>query len=159
LRLGLVVDPGDPRIPGAIEITHDMPVRGVATSGRHGRSFSLGIADSVTVLGATAAIADAAATLIANAVDLPHQFRRQRQHYLLGGLAVEGCVGYVCREVAVPGFLLALLELGFLPGRQVDLDLNGFAIRCLFWGSAAPVLGSCCCFGFHVDTCYCFYMV
>lgn len=71
LRLGLVVDPGDPRIPGAIEITHDMAVRGVATSGRHGRSFSLGIADSVTVLGATAAIADAAATLIANAVYLP----------------------------------------------------------------------------------------
>lgn len=70
-RVGLVVDPGDPRIPGAMEITHDMPVRGVATSGRHGRSFSLGIADSVTVLGATAAEADAAATLIANEVDLP----------------------------------------------------------------------------------------
>jgi uncharacterized protein len=70
-RVGLVVDPGDPRIPGAIEITSDMPVRGVATSGRHGRSFSLGIADSVTVLGATAAEADAAATLIANEVDLP----------------------------------------------------------------------------------------
>jgi ApbE superfamily uncharacterized protein (UPF0280 family) len=48
-----------------------MPVRGVATSGRHGRSFSLGIADSVTVLAATAAEADAAATLIANAVDHP----------------------------------------------------------------------------------------
>jgi len=70
-RLGLVVDPGDPRIPGAMQVSHAMPVRGVATSGRHGRSFSLGIADSVTVLAATAAIADAAATLIANAVDLP----------------------------------------------------------------------------------------
>ena len=70
-RLALVVDPGDPRTPGAVEITYDMPVRGVATSGRHGRSFSLGIADSVTVLGATAGEADAAATLIANAVDLP----------------------------------------------------------------------------------------
>ena len=70
-RLALVVDPGDPRIPGAMEITHDMPVRGVATSGRHGRSFSLGIADSVTVLAASAAEADAAATMIANEVDLP----------------------------------------------------------------------------------------
>jgi uncharacterized protein len=70
-RVGLVVDPGDPRVPGAIEVTHDMPVRGVATSGRHGRSLSLGIADSVTVLAANAAEADAAATLIANAVDLP----------------------------------------------------------------------------------------
>ncbi len=46
------------------------PSRGVATSGRHGRSFSLGIADAVTVLARTAAQADAAATIIANAVDL-----------------------------------------------------------------------------------------
>jgi len=46
-------------------------VRGIATSGWRGRSFSLGIADSVTVLAPTASEADAAATLIANAVDLP----------------------------------------------------------------------------------------
>ena len=46
-------------------------VRGVATSGWRGRSFSLGIADAVTVLARTGAAADAAATLIANAVDLP----------------------------------------------------------------------------------------
>ena len=46
-------------------------VGGIATSGRHGRSFSLGIADSVTVLARSAASADVAATLIANAVDLP----------------------------------------------------------------------------------------
>jgi ApbE superfamily uncharacterized protein (UPF0280 family) len=46
-------------------------VRGVATSGRDGRSVSLGIADAVTVLGPTAASADVAATLLANAVDLP----------------------------------------------------------------------------------------
>jgi ApbE superfamily uncharacterized protein (UPF0280 family) len=49
----------------------DDPVRGVATSGRHGRSFSLGIADAVTVLACTASQADAAATIIGNAVDLP----------------------------------------------------------------------------------------
>ncbi len=47
------------------------PIRGIATSGRHGRSFSLGIADAVTVLSGTASRADAAATVIANAVDLP----------------------------------------------------------------------------------------
>jgi ApbE superfamily uncharacterized protein (UPF0280 family) len=46
-------------------------VRGIATSGWRGRSFSLGIADAVTVLARDAAAADAAATLIANAVDLP----------------------------------------------------------------------------------------
>jgi ApbE superfamily uncharacterized protein (UPF0280 family) len=44
-------------------------IGGVATSGQHGRSFSLGIADAVTVVAKDAATADAAATLIANAVD------------------------------------------------------------------------------------------
>lgn len=46
-------------------------IGGIATSGRHGRSFSLGIADSVTVLARSGAVADAAATMVANAVDLP----------------------------------------------------------------------------------------
>jgi len=55
---------------GQFEISAEQPVRGVATSGWRGRSFSLGIADSVTVLAATAAEADAAATVIANAVDV-----------------------------------------------------------------------------------------
>ncbi len=58
-------------VPGSIAIPAEGPVRGVATSGRHGRSHSLGIADSVTVLADSAAQADAAATMIANAVDLP----------------------------------------------------------------------------------------
>jgi ApbE superfamily uncharacterized protein (UPF0280 family) len=48
------------------------PARGIATSGWRGRSLSLGIADAVTVLAETAAMADAAATMIANAVDLDH---------------------------------------------------------------------------------------
>jgi ApbE superfamily uncharacterized protein (UPF0280 family) len=47
------------------------PVRGIATSGWRGRSHSLGIADAVTVLARSAAEADAAATVVANAVDLP----------------------------------------------------------------------------------------
>jgi ApbE superfamily uncharacterized protein (UPF0280 family) len=55
----------------ALTIRADDSTRGVATSGRHGRSFSLGIADAVTVLARTAAQADAAATIVANAVDLP----------------------------------------------------------------------------------------
>lgn len=54
-----------------LEIAAADPVRGIATSGRHGRSHSLGIADAVTVLACSAAQADIAATLIANAVDLP----------------------------------------------------------------------------------------
>jgi uncharacterized protein len=69
--VGLVPVPHRPSVLGKATVRADDPVRGVATSGRHGRSFSLGIADAVTVLAADAARADAAATLIANAVDLP----------------------------------------------------------------------------------------
>lgn len=68
---GLVLD-------GRFEIDASMPVRGIATSGWRGRSFSLGIADSVTVLAGTAAQADAAATIVANAVNVddPRILRR-----------------------------------------------------------------------------------
>jgi ApbE superfamily uncharacterized protein (UPF0280 family) len=58
--------------PHRFTIRHDDPVRGIATSGWGGRSHSLGIADTVTVLAKTAAMADAAATMIANAVNLDH---------------------------------------------------------------------------------------
>lgn len=61
---------GTLRPEGTVRVDAGMPVRGVATSGWRGRSFSLGIADSVTVLAATAAQADAAATVIANAVNV-----------------------------------------------------------------------------------------
>ncbi|WP_298213355.1 UPF0280 family protein [Acidovorax sp.] len=57
-------------LDGQIRITSAMPARGVATSGWRGRSQSLGIADSVTVLACTAAQADAAATIVANAVNV-----------------------------------------------------------------------------------------
>lgn len=56
---------------GGIQISADQPARGLATSGWRGRSYSRGIADAVTVCAKTAAAADVAATLIANAVDLP----------------------------------------------------------------------------------------
>jgi ApbE superfamily uncharacterized protein (UPF0280 family) len=69
--VGLMDRPDRDGVMRAMRIDADDPVRGIATSGRHGRSFSLGIADAVTVLAATASQADAAATVIANAVDLP----------------------------------------------------------------------------------------
>jgi uncharacterized protein len=56
---------------GALTLAARDTPRGIATSGWRGRSWSLGIADAVTVLARTAAMADAAATMIANAVDLP----------------------------------------------------------------------------------------
>jgi uncharacterized protein len=78
LQAGLIANPDAPQLPdalrldGTIAIDHAMPVRGLATSGWRGRSFSLGIADAATVLAASAAEADAAATPVANAVDPDH---------------------------------------------------------------------------------------
>jgi ApbE superfamily uncharacterized protein (UPF0280 family) len=69
MRIGLAPDP-TAAVRGRIALSGGDGIAGVATSGRHGRSFSLGIADAVTVLSHDAASADVAATLIANAVDL-----------------------------------------------------------------------------------------
>jgi ApbE superfamily uncharacterized protein (UPF0280 family) len=69
--VGLIDRPDRFGLMRTTEICGSDPARGIATSGRHGRSFSLGIADAVTVMAKTAARADAAATIIANAVDLP----------------------------------------------------------------------------------------
>jgi len=69
--VGLVPVPHRPALLGKTTVRASDPVRGIATSGRHGRSFSFGIADAVTVLAADAARADASATVVANAVDLP----------------------------------------------------------------------------------------
>ncbi len=69
-RLGLIDRPDRPSLFATASISHDDNVRGIATSGWRGRSFSLGIADAVTVLAASASAADAAATVIANAVNI-----------------------------------------------------------------------------------------
>jgi uncharacterized protein len=75
-RVGLYADLGRVKrresveLDGDFEIRADMPTRGIATSGWRGRSFSLGIADSVTVLAGNAAQADAAATMVANSVNI-----------------------------------------------------------------------------------------
>jgi ApbE superfamily uncharacterized protein (UPF0280 family) len=69
--VGMVERPDRPSLFGTVTLDSTQPVRGIATSGWRGRSFSLGIADAVTVLAGRAAMADAAATIIANAVDLP----------------------------------------------------------------------------------------
>lgn len=68
--VGLVGNVDAPGLDGRARIDGGSGIRGIATSGWRGRSFSLGIADSVTVLAATAAQADAAATVIANVVNL-----------------------------------------------------------------------------------------
>ncbi len=68
---GIVADVSCPALAAKVSITAHDGIGGIATSGWRGRSHSLGIADAVTVLAKDAAHADAAATLIANEVDLP----------------------------------------------------------------------------------------
>jgi len=99
LRIGLVPCLERAAPEGLMRITAADTVRGMATSGWPGRSFSRGIADAVTVLAATAAQADAAATVIANAVDVVHPaVERAPADSLdpdsdLGGLPVTVAVG------------------------------------------------------------------
>jgi hypothetical protein len=99
LTLGVVNDADHPAIDAAVRLDASMPVRGLATSGWRGRSQSLGIADAVTVFAADAAAADAAATMIANAVNVEHAVisrrpaRTLRADSDLGELPVTVAVG------------------------------------------------------------------
>ena len=96
---------------GPVAVRSTDPVRGIATSGWRGRSFSFGIADSVTVLAATAAQADIAATLIANEVDLPRSIKVRRAP--AAALYPDSDLGQ--RRVTV--------EVAELTGREVDTAL------------------------------------
>jgi ApbE superfamily uncharacterized protein (UPF0280 family) len=92
-------------------------LRGVATSGRHGRSFSLGIADAVTVLARTASQADAAATVIANAVDLP------------GHPAIVRCPASELQPDSDLGERLVTREVGQLLDHEIAAALEAGAVR------------------------------
>lgn len=96
-----------PALNGQLMVGHGDGIGGIATSGARGRSFSLGIADSVTVLAASAAAADAAATLVANAVDADHPgIERSRA----GELDPDSDLGDRLVTVAVPALDAATVE-------------------------------------------------
>jgi uncharacterized protein len=77
--IGLVDRPDRPALFAHARLTAADEIGGIATSGAPGRSFSLGVADAVTILASCAAEADAAATVVANAVDLPGDARIERR--------------------------------------------------------------------------------
>jgi ApbE superfamily uncharacterized protein (UPF0280 family) len=135
-RIGLVADAERATrhghrvaVDGTFEVRDTMPVRGVATSGWRGRSWSLGAADSVTALAATAAAADAAATMIANAVNVDHPAIRRRP-----ALEVDDNTDL--------GGLLVTVDVGALPEDAVAAALangvaraEGLLARGLIWGA------------------------
>ncbi|WP_291845764.1 UPF0280 family protein [Bradyrhizobium sp.] len=110
--VGLLDRPDREGLMRTFEIKADDPVRGIATSGRHGRSFSLGIADAVTVLAKTAAQADAVATVIANAVDLA------------GHPAIVRCPANELQPDSDLGSRLVTRNVGPLGKREIDLALR-----------------------------------
>jgi ApbE superfamily uncharacterized protein (UPF0280 family) len=116
LAIGVVRSLEEAVPEGGVVITHDMPVRGIATSGRRGRSFSLGIADAATVLARGAPEADAAATLIANAVNVddPAIVRRPAR-----ALDPDSDLGD----------LLVTVEVGPLPPAQTSAALDAGVAR------------------------------
>jgi ApbE superfamily uncharacterized protein (UPF0280 family) len=90
---------GVPQASAGLVLRSADTARGIATSGAGGRSFSLGIADGVTVLARDAATADVAATLIANAVDCDHPGIIRRPATLLDP---DSDLGALPVTVAVP---------------------------------------------------------
>ena len=120
LRLGVVGLPERTMIDGTAIISAGLRVGGIATSGWRGRSLSLGIADSVTVLACNAAAADGAATLIANAVNADHP-------------AIERVPARDLDEDSDLGNLLVTTAVGRLEGNVVSeaLDLGEIAARTL----------------------------
>ena len=121
LSIGVVPTLRDAIPRARIEIASDSAVRGVATSGWQGRSHSLGIADAVTVLARSAALADAAATLIANAVDVDHPGVRREPARTLDE---DSDLGDLPVTVAVPALdaesIDAALEAGVLAARALS---------------------------------------
>ena len=123
-------------IPRArIEIASDSAVRGIATSGWQGRSHSLGVADAVTVLARNAALADAAATLIANAVDVDHPgIRREPAR----ALDEDSDIGDLPVTVAVPALDAESIDAALDAGSQHARELRA---RGVIEGTALAVQG------------------
>ncbi|MGA8901447.1 UPF0280 family protein [Bradyrhizobium sp.] len=115
--VGLIDRPDTPGLMRTANIRAGDPARGIATSGRHGRSFSLGIADAVTVLARTAAQADAAATIIANAVDLP------------GHPAVIRCPANQVQPDSDLGARLVTRDVGLLEKSEIAVALEAGAAK------------------------------
>jgi uncharacterized protein len=134
--VGLMDRPDRHGVLRTMTINVDDNIRGIATSGRHGRSFSLGIADAVTVLARTASQADAAATVIANAVDLT------------GHPAVRRMPASELQPDSDLGARLVTRDVGPLSADEIETALNAGACRAgkllvagLIEGAALRLLG------------------
>ena len=122
LRVGLCADLSGGRADALARLGPADGVGGIATSGWPGRSFSRGIADAVTVLAGRAADADAAATIIANAVDADHPAITRRP---AGSIDPDSDLGDLPVTVAVGALPLMLVQLALARGARVAERLAG----------------------------------
>ena len=116
---------GQLRTDAAFSLRADDPVRGVATSGWRGRSLSRGIADSVTVLAATAAMADAGATVIANAVNVEDAAIERRP---ASELRDDSDLGEILVTVAVSPLQRAAVQQALQRGVAVARQLQSLGL-------------------------------
>lgn len=126
-----------------VEITHGSAIRGIATSGWGGRSFSFGIADAVTVLARSASMADAAATVIANAVDLPAHPAIRRKPAC--DLQADSDLGARLVTTQVPDLSPAECDTAIAAGMACAYDLQSRGIieaAAIFLQSGVAVLGA-----------------
>jgi ApbE superfamily uncharacterized protein (UPF0280 family) len=127
-RVGMVADIAKRRtaLDGGFTLQACDPVRGVATSGWRGRSHSLGIADAVTVLAATAAQADAAATVIANAVNPTEPDARLGiERAPARSLKDDSDLGERLVTVAVPALAAGVVTAALRRGAGIAQQLQG----------------------------------
>lgn len=119
--VGMVDRPDRPSLFGRLRIRCEDSIRGLATSGWRGRSFSLGIADAVTALAVDAPAADAAATIIANAVDLPDHPEIVRVPAC--EIAPDNDLGELCVTRAVPKLCSGEVQQALASGASVAEEL------------------------------------
>lgn len=118
-RVGLVGNLDAPALDASFVVLGNESSRGVASSGWRGRSLSMGIADTVTVIARDAAAADAAATLIANAVNVDDP-------------AITRALASSVRDDSDLGDRLVTVSVGALSISQVDAALDAgeeFALK------------------------------
>lgn len=145
MRAAVVCNPEHPHLDAIATLNSTAPSRGLATSGWRGRSFSLGIADAVTILAENAAAADAAATIVANAVNVDHPAierapaRSLRDDTDLGDLPVTVTVGvlpfFAVQEALSSGTAIAqdlrrrgLIQAAFLSLQGESAVMGGEAL-------------------------------
>jgi uncharacterized protein len=133
INVGIRSDVNSQRIERLMSVNWNCGIGGICTSGLGGRSFTRGVASSVTVAAKYSSIADAAATAIANSTFIPHEEVIRRAAELmdpdtdLAGFEVTSEVGNLSEEFVErclrKGLAKAdvLLEKGLVAGAVITI--------------------------------------